>query len=521
MSYLLAIDGGTGSVRAVLFDLKGTQVAAAARDWQHDADPRYPGSMDFVFDRNWQLITECVREVLDRAQASGDQVLALSTTAMREGIVLVDAQGKEVWACANVDARSEAQVAALARSGVEQQVYRKSGQTFALSSQPRLRWLKENEPELYERAATMLMLNDWIVYRFSGELSTEPSNGSTTGMINLTTEEFAPELAELCGIRSDFGAPVVAPGTQVGGVTAAAAAETGLRPGTPVVVGGGDAQLAAVALGVVRPYQALIVGGTFWQQEINIPQPITDDEMRVRVNCAASPELWQAEAIVFHPGTTVRWFRDAFYGAEVEQARVTGADVYDLMTAEAAQVPIGSNGIIPIFSDVMNYGRWFHAAPSFLNLSLDPALANRGAMFRSVLENAALVAAANLREVERFSQVSPSEVVFAGGAARSDVWSQILADVLGKPVKIPVVSEATALGAALCAGVGIGELSTVADAGEELVQWDRTIEPNSAATEQYQEIYERWQKAYPPQLELVQTGVTTSLWRAPGTQEEE
>src|SRR5690625_5615674 len=108
--------------------------------------------MDFVFDRNWQVITECVREVLDRAQASGDQVLALSTTAMREGIVLVDAQGKEVWACANVDARSEAQVAALARSGVEQQVYRKSGQTFALSSQPRLRWLKENEPELYERA---------------------------------------------------------------------------------------------------------------------------------------------------------------------------------------------------------------------------------------------------------------------------------------------------------------------------------------------------------------------------------
>src|SRR5690625_7488734 len=142
-------------------------------------------------------------------------------------------------------------------------------------------------------------------------------------MINLTTEEFAPELAELCGIRSDFGAPVVAPGTQVGGVTAAAAAETGLRPGTPVVVGGGDAQLAAVALGVVRPYQALIVGGTFWQQEINIPQPITDDEMRVRVNCAASPELWQAEAIVFHRGKTVRWCRDAFDGAEVEDRKST------------------------------------------------------------------------------------------------------------------------------------------------------------------------------------------------------
>src|SRR5690625_6547821 len=122
-----------------------------------------PGRMVTVFDRNGHPITECVLEVIYRAQASGYQVLALSTSAMREVIVLVDAQGKEVWACANVDARPEAQVAALARSGVEQQVYRKSGQTFALSSQPRLRWLKENEPDLYERAATMLMLNDWIV----------------------------------------------------------------------------------------------------------------------------------------------------------------------------------------------------------------------------------------------------------------------------------------------------------------------------------------------------------------------
>lgn len=521
MGYLLAIDGGTGSVRAVLFNLEGAQVAAASRDWEHDADPRYPGSMDFVVERNWDLITQCVREVLDKNNIRGEQVLALSTTAMREGIVLLDGQGKEVWACANVDARSESQVASLARSGVEKEIYSRSGQTFALASQPRLKWLQENEPDIYERSATLLMLNDWIVYRFSGELSTEPSNGSTTGMLNLRTGDWDPELAELCGIRSDLGPRISPPGTPVGGVTRQAAEATGLREGTPVVVGGGDAQLAAVALGVVRPYQALVVGGTFWQQEINIPQPITDEEMRVRVNCAASPELWQAEAIVFHPGTTVRWFRDAFYGAEAAAAKRAGTDVYDLMTAEAARVPIGSNGIIPIFSDVMNYGRWVHAAPSFLNLSLDASATNRAALFRSVLENAALVAAANLREVERFSKVSPEEVVFAGGAARSEVWSQMLADVLGKPVKIPVVSEATALGAALCAGVGIGELDTVADAGEKLVEWDRVVEPNSEATQQYQEIHERWQKAYPPQLELVNAGVTTSLWRAPGTQKGE
>ena len=136
-----------------------------------------------------------------------------------------------------------------------------------------------------------------------------------------------------------------------------------------------------------------------------------------------------------------------------------GRDPYDLMEALAAQTPAGANGVIPIFSDAMDFSRWYHAAPSFLNLSLDPARCNKGVLFRALQENAAIVAAVNLERVREFADANAtSPLVFAGGASKGKLWPQIVADVTGREIRIPVVREATSLGGAAAAGVGIGLL---------------------------------------------------------------
>lgn len=518
MSYVIAIDGGTGSVRACVVDRHGRMIGIAQRPWTHDAEPGVPGSMSFATDRNWLLIVEIIHEALQSAGVQPEDVVAVSSTSMREAIVILDKAGQEVWACANVDARAEVEVRALSSDQtLEERIYSETGQTFALAAGPRLLWLRDHRPDLYERAATVLMLSEWILFRLSGQRAMEPSNGSTSGFVSLATRQGDPELLRLCGLRDDLLPPTAEPGTVIGTVTPDAATQTGLGVHTKVVLGGGDAQLAALSMGLVAPGQAAIVAGTFWQQFVNLDSPAVDPEMNVRVNAAALPDLWQAEAITFHAGTTIRWFRDTFAAEERETARQTGRDVLDVLVDTAADIPIGADGVIPIFSDSMKYRRWKHAAPSFLNLSLEGGPRVRAAMFRSLMENAAIVSALNLQLVERFSGAQVEEVVFAGGSAKSRVWTQVVADIIGKPLHIPAVTEATALGAAACAAAGAGWFETPAIAAENWLVWEREVIPVPAHHRAYEAVKDRWLEAYAPQLALVDAGVTTSLWRAPGS----
>ncbi|EEC8209584.1 autoinducer-2 kinase [Escherichia coli] len=457
--YLMALDAGTGSIRAVIFDLEGNQIAVGQAEWRHLAVPDVPGSMEFDLNKNWQLACECMRQALHNAGIAPEYIAAVSACSMREGIVLYNNEGAPIWACANVDARAAREVS---------------------------------------------------------ELAVDPSNAGTTGLLDLTTRDWKPALLDMAGLRADILSPVKETGTLLGVVSSQAAELCGLKAGTPVVVGGGDVQLGCLGLGVVRPAQTAVLGGTFWQQVVNLAAPVTDPEMNVRVNPHVIPGMVQAESISFFTGLTMRWFRDAFCAEEKLIAERLGIDTYTLLEEMASRVPPGSWGVMPIFSDRMRFKTWYHAAPSFINLSIDPDKCNKATLFRALEENAAIVSACNLQQIADFSNIHPSSLVFAGGGSKGKLWSQILADVSGLPVNIPVVKEATALGCAIAAGVGAGIFSSMAETGERLVRWERTHTPDPEKHELYQDSRDKWQAVYQDQLGLVDHGLTTSLWKAPG-----
>jgi len=219
--YLMAIDAGTGSVRAVIFDIHGNQKGCVQREWKHREDPRYPGSMDFDWNDNWALVCSCIKGVLAQTEISAAQIAALSSTCMREGIVLYDAAGTELWACANVDARAKDEVAQLKQidPNLEKELYLESGQTFALGALPRLLWVKNKLPDVYNKIARIGMINDWIIYRLSGVLAVEPSNGSTTGLFNLKTRTWDESIARRCGLRDDIFPEVKECGTAAASVS--------------------------------------------------------------------------------------------------------------------------------------------------------------------------------------------------------------------------------------------------------------------------------------------------------------
>ncbi|MFT4930035.1 MAG: autoinducer 2 (AI-2) kinase [Phenylobacterium sp.] len=361
------------------------------------------------------------------------------------------------------------------------------------------------------------MISDWVLAKLSNVIATDPSNGGTTGIFDLEKRDWLPEMAQKVGIKDDIFPPVLEPGTVMGQVCAATAALCGLSTDTKVVMGGGDVQLGAAGLGLVNPGDVAILGGSFWQQVVNIDCSVVPPQnMEIRVNPHVVTGQSQAEGITFFSGLVMRWFRDAFCDLEKLQAAEQGIDTYTLLEQKAQHVPVGSHGIMPIFSDDMKYGKWYHAAPSFINLSIDPEVCNRASMFRSLQENACIVSAINLDKIAAFSGVEFDTIVFAAGAAKGFLWPQILADVTGKQIKIPKVIEATALGGAMAAGVGAGVYSSLKDAAEKLVVWDKTYQPNMDNYAQYQSIKQKWQQVYQAQLKLVDEGLTTSMWSAPG-----
>ena len=519
MKYLMAIDAGTGSIRAVLFDTLGNQISVSQKEWTHLEEEGVANSMSFDYDRNWTLVCDCIKNAIKDAGIDVDDILALSATSMREGIVVYDKDGKELWAVANVDARADKEVKYLKENflGIEEEFYAESGQTFALGALPRLMWLKNNRPEIYEKVAKISMIGDWVLAKLGGLIATDPSNGGTTGIFSLYKRNWDSEMASRVGIKDNIFPPCLEVGITMSTVTQKASIETTLSTKTQVVMGGGDVQLGSAGLGVVEDEQVAVLGGSFWQQVVNIPSMVEPPEdMGIRVNPHVVNRISQAEGITFFSGLVMRWFRDAFCDIEKLEADKRGIDVYQVLEEKAVKVPVGSNGIIPIFSDSMKYGKWYHAAPSFLNLSIDPEVCNRASMFRSLQENAAIVSSINLDKIKEFSGIEFEEVVFAGGASKGALWSQILADVTGYRVKIPKVTEATALGAAMAAGVGCGVYKNLVEAARELVVWDKTYEPNLDNKKIYDEIKIKFQKAYETQLKLVDENITTSMWKAPG-----
>jgi len=519
MQYLMAIDAGTGSIRAVIFDTLGNQISSSQKEWTHLEEDGIPNSMSFDFKNNWDLVCSCIEDSLQIANLNGDDILALSATSMREGIVLYDEVGNELFAVANVDARASKEVKYLKENfdGIEEKFYQLSGQTFALGALPRIMWLKNNKPEVYERVANISMIGDWVLAKLSGVIATDPSNGGTTGIFSLKNRDWIPSMSKELGLKDDIFPKTLEVGTLMGCVTKDAADKTGLSTDTKVVMGGGDVQLGCAGLGVVELGQCGILGGSFWQQVVNIKSDTSlPENMSIRVNPHVVKNQSQAEGITFFSGLVMRWFRDAFCELEKQEAQKTGQDVYEIMEQKAKEVPLGSYGIMPIFSDSMKYAKWYHAAPSFLNLSIDATVCNKASMFRSLEENAAIVSSINLDKIKKFTSLDIDEIVFAGGASKGELWSQILADVTGCVVKIPKVTEATALGAAMAAGVGAGIYESIQSIAKELVVWDREYKPNKSNTKAYEEIKTKWISAYEAQLKLVDDSITTSMWKAPG-----
>jgi len=515
--YVLTLDVGTGSGRAILFNENGQEVAVAQREWLPDTVPEYPGAQNFNTERAWQLLTECIKEAMCKTKVKSSEVAGVTATSMREGMVLYDKDKNVVWACPNADARATQEVVDMLTQGLAEPIYETGGDWLNIISPPRFWWIKKYLPDVYDRIAYMNMLSDWVLFQLSGNLVTEPSCGSSSGIFNLKERTWSKRIIKLADLPSGIYPPVYEPATIIGEITEKAAGETDLKVGIPVITSGADTQLALVGTGAVYPATFTIVGGTFWQTAMVSGEPIIDPKYRLRTLCHSIPNQWMIEGIGFYHGFTMRWFRDGFCQLEKKVATNRGVDVYNLMEEQAAKISPGSNGVQAIFSNIMNAKQWKHAVPSLIGFDLmNPEGTGKAACIRAIEENAAYTSRGHLEILNEISDYRPDWITFCGGSSKGVLWPQILSDVLDIPIRVPVVKESTSLGSAICASVALRWCDTVEEAVKILVKWEREVLPIAENVKVYNEHYSLWRRIYPHLLSIADNGLLPSMWRAPG-----
>lgn len=487
----LAIDAGTGSARALAFDHDGRLVAQASREWAHAAVPGHPGGTVFDTGRGWDAIAAAVAEVV--AAIGAREVAAVAASSMREGFVLYDATGAELWACPNTDGRARAEAGELVAEGSADEIYRVAGDWVSITAPARLRWIARHEPEVLARARHLGMLSDWVATRLTGEFVTEPTCGSSSALFDLRTRAWSAELAAVVGIDPGILPPVVECGAVIGRVTPEASAATGLPAGTPVVAGGADTQLALHGI-AARAGRPTIVAGTFWQTTAVVDEPLIDPERRLRTLCHVDAGTWMVEGIGFLSGLAMRWFRDAFCPDARTAGEQTGRSAFAVMEEWAAQVPPGSNGVVATMANVMQADAWHQAAPTFTGFDInDQSGSSRGAFVRAIEESAAIVAAAHLDILSALTDgraIADGVVTFTGGSSAGDLWPRIIAGVTGLDTRVTPAPEATSYGAARLAARGVGaELAPMAEP-------DRVVRVDDDEYDTYREVTARWHRVY-------------------------
>ncbi len=486
MTLLLGLDLGTSSVKAVLFDPATSQTLAVAGQEY----PLYKPAPDRAEQNpeEWQQATVAVvRRVIE--QAGRKDVAGISFSGQMHGTVLLDRAGRPlhpaiIWA----DQRSAAACTTLTATLGAERYAAVTGTLPAVGFQgATLLWLAHHEPDLLAQTHQVILPKDYVRLRLTGSIATEVSDAASTGVFDIIRQTWATEILAAVGLPERIFPPVLASTAVAGQLTPRAAADLGLAAGIPVIAGCADQPAQAIGNGLIRPGKASVTTGSGGQVFVPV-QSVLRTDPRLHVFNHAVPHMWYVLGAILSAGLSLRWLR-----------HLTGlagaADAYPILSAEAAAIPPGADGLI--FLPYLSGERTPHMDPlargAFVGLS---SYHSRGHLARAVMEGVSFA----LRQALEISLSLGGQVetiIAAGGGADSAVWRQIQADVLGLPLRQSLLSEQAGVGAALLAGVGAGIYPTLAEACRRVVRYGPLTEPDPARQARYEELYNRFGQLYP------------------------
>ncbi len=491
--YLLAHDLGTSGNKAVLYREDGTLLAGVL--YEYPTFYPFPGAVEQEPEKWWEAVCRSTRELLEKTGIPAKEIAAVSFSAQMMGCLLVDKAGEPlrnmlIWA----DTRSGRQEAWMREQIGEESAYKITGHRISSSySAAKLLWVKEQEPERYKKCWKMIHAKDYIIYRLTGNLVSDYSDASGTNLFDLEKKEWSGELLDAFGIPEGL-LPEVHPSTDIAGrVSAEAAGLTGLAAGTPVVIGGGDGSCACVGAGVVKEGNAYnVLGSSSWISTAS-KTPVFDGEMRTFNWVHLDPKLYTPCGTMQAAGYSYSWYRNTLCAEERREAQAAGVSAYELINRQAAKSTPGAGGLVYLpYLLGERSPRWNpDARGSLIGLSVTTS---KGDISRAILEGVGYNLKVILDILQKRQRID--ELILIGGGAKGKLWRQILADIWQKRIAVPkYLEEATSMGAAVCAGVGIGmypDFSVM----EKLNGTEYVIEPNPENEAVYARMYDIFNESY-------------------------
>lgn len=477
MKYVLALDIGTSAVKAALVDMGGGQVALGRREYRLKTPA--PEIAELHPETYWEAARLAVSAVLDSGAMDVAAICSVGVTSQGETLIVLDDAGRPlrdaiVW----LDNRAEHEAREISEEFDIDEVYRRTGQQEIVPgwTAAKILWLRNNEPDVFRKAAKFLLVEDYIIYRLTGRFVSDHAINPSTLYYDLLAHDWWQKMLDFLGITRSTLPELLYSGERAGWVRA----DIGLGAGTSVTSTPIDQITGAVGAGNIAPGLVTETTGTALAVCASSARPVYDPHRRVGLYCHASPDAYVLLPWVPTAGIILRWFRDEL-GGDLSFADLTG---------EARSVPAGSQGLVllPHFGGALSPDFNPAARGVLYGLSVSHTRAH---LVRAILEAVSFMLRDNLDMLDSLG-VATDKVCSLGGAAQNDLWLQIKASVLDREVVTPAVQEATCQGAAIIAAVAEGEYTDLEEAVREMVRIERSFTPEKGEVATYRQIYERY-----------------------------
>lgn len=488
-NYVAALDIGTTGTRCLIFNTKGEEIARDYKEW----NSYYPSTVEVEqkADEWWQAVRGTIFNAIKKSKLPKDEIMSVAITNQRETIVPVDISGNPLANAIVWQDRRTTKECEWIRSNIgAEKIYKTTGLTIdPYFSGSKIMWFKDHRPEIYSKTHKFLLVHDFIMHKLTGKFITDHSNASRTMLFDINSRKWSDTIASELNLDLDKMPEAQPSGKDIGNIISE---ETGFSIKTKVITGAGDQQCAALGVGVVKPGRMKCTTGTGSFILAYLEEPKFDPEKRVLCSCAAVPGKWVQEASIFTTGAALRWFRDKIGAAESIEAflskrRGIDVDPYDLITKEAGKSPEGANNLLFIPHMIGAGAPYWNAEARGILFGL--ALGHQTQdLYRAVLEGVAMEVRKN---IEIFTELglTPQDIRITGGGSRSDLWNQIMADVLGIPCGRGDLEESTAVGAAILATYGSGEFSDLSKTADSMANITNIWNPSKDKFDFYSKLY--------------------------------
>ena len=503
--HLLGIDFGTESCRAGVFDTRGRLLAAEATTYGLE-HPR-PGWAEQDPDEWWAALVESVAKALQAAGVDGDSIAGLCADATTCTVIALDDSGRHLRpAIMWMDVRAADQARRIGESEHPARKYNGggAGPVSAEWLPSKLLWLKEREPETFRAAKYFVDAPDWATFRLTGRVTANVNTAAVRGYHDRDNGGWPVSFYDEIGLEGVFDklAPEVLDlGAPVEGLSREAAGELGLRPGTPVAQGGGDAWVGQIGLGVVTPGRMALITGSSHVLSGQSDRPLSGEGFFGAYTDAVVPGQYTVEGGQVSTGSVLKWFKDHFCPDVTREAERRGVSAYELLNERIASIPPGSDGLI--VNEYWQGNRTPYTDPLARGIVWGLSLHHTPAHVYRAIQEGCCYGTAHILRAMRDAGFDAEAFVAAGGFTNSRQLMQMHADVSGVPIALTEVGDAVILGGAILAGVGAGLFPGLSEAADAMVHESDTIEPDPDAHERYQFFVDAYAEAYPAMRPLI------------------